>query len=273
MAEIRKDKTYGLSLTENNSLFSAIASKYDFLNHLLSLYIDKKWRRESVKWAEVHPGERILDVCTGTGEIAIEFAENSLAGKIGGIDSSEEMLGIAREKIRNKGLENKIELLKGNALELPFEDGSFDVVSIGFGLRNIGDYRRGISEMVRVLKDGGRLLMLEFSPPLDNFVGKVHNFYLNNIIPTVGKILSGSDIAYQYLAESIAGFPQPKEILQVMQKEDLKNVCCRALTVGTVYLYRGEKQAPKQEQKKILTQTEKQTFSQNIIQGDLFKNL
>jgi demethylmenaquinone methyltransferase / 2-methoxy-6-polyprenyl-1,4-benzoquinol methylase len=273
MAEIRKDKTYGLSLTENNSLFSAIASKYDFVNHLLSLYIDRKWRRELVKWVEVHPGERILDVCTGTGEIAIEFAENSLAGKIVGVDSSEEMLGIARGKIKNKGLENRIELIKGNALELPFEDGSFDVVSIGFGLRNIGDYKKGISEMVRVLKDGGRLLMLEFSPPLDNFFGKVHSFYLNSVIPTIGKILSGSDIAYRYLAESIAGFPQPKEIMQVMQKEDLKNVRCRALIGGIVYSYRGQKQKTKQEEKEVLTQTEKQTFNQNIIQGDLFSNL
>lgn len=273
MTEIEQEKSRQSITADNNRMFAEIADRYDWLNHLLSLNFDKKWRKELVTCAQIKPGEKILDVCTGTGEVAIRFAETEYAGDFTGIDSSEEMLKIAEEKIKKKGLGEKIKLKREDSLALPFDDHSFDIVSMAFGLRNIVDYKKGISEMARVLKDGGRLVMLEFSPPLGTFFGRIYRFYLNKLLPTIGGMLSGSREAYLFLSDSICSFPEPKEIVQVMQKEDLKNVCCRALTGGTVYLYRGEKQTPKQEQKEVLTQAEKQTFSQNIIQGDLFKNL
>jgi demethylmenaquinone methyltransferase/2-methoxy-6-polyprenyl-1,4-benzoquinol methylase len=273
ITENEEDKTYGLSSAENDSLFSKIAAKYDLLNHLLSLNIDKKWRRELVKCAEVHSNERILDICTGTGEVAIQFAMIDSIEGIFGVDLSEKMLDIAEEKIKKKGLGEKIKLVKGNAFELPFEDSSFDIVSVAFGLRNMGDYAKGISEMVRVLKDGGRLVMLEFSPPPESFFGKIYRFYLNTVIPIIGGMLSGLRDAYEYLSESVFNFPQPKEITELMEKKGLKNTYCKGLTGGVVHLYRGQKQISTQEQKEILIQAEKQTFSQNVTQGDLFIDL
>ena len=267
-----KDKSYGLSATENDRLFSEIAPKYDFANHLLSLNIDKKWRRELVRLSEVHSGERVLDVCTGTSEVAIQFAKANPVGEIVGIDLSEEMLGIAREKIENKELENKIELLKGNALELPFEDSFFDIVSVAFGLRNMGDYDKGISEMVRVLKNAGRLVMLEFSPPTESLFGRIYRFYLSKLIPFFGGVLSGSKEAYQYLSDSVCDFPKPEKIIEVMKKENLKNTYSKKLTAGIVYLYRGQKEAV-DFRTKVPAEEKRAVNDGRIIQGDLFNHI
>ncbi len=187
------------------------------------------------------PGENILDVCTGTGDIAIRFAQSDSVGEIIGIDLSEEMLHIARRKTVNNGLGRKIKLLRGDALDLPFDDDSFDIVSIGFGLRNLSDHRRGISEMVRVLKDGGRLVILEFSPPPSGFFSAVYRFYLNTIMQAVGGIISGSASAYRYLSTSIANFLEPEEIMKLMEVEGLKKLYSERLTGGIAYIYRGEK--------------------------------
>jgi demethylmenaquinone methyltransferase/2-methoxy-6-polyprenyl-1,4-benzoquinol methylase len=224
-----------------NRLFSAVAPRYDFLNHLLSLNIDRRWRRELVRWAEVKPGERILDSCTGTGDIAIRFAQLDGSGKVVGVDLSDQMLYLAHRKIRKTRFDDKIRLIKADALNLPFEDNSFDIACIGFGLRNLTDRKRGISEMARILKDGGRLLILEFSPPQNNLFGVCYDLCLNTIIPAVGGIVSGSTSAYRYLSTSIANFLEPKEILKLMEDENLKNLYSKSLTGGIAYIYRGEK--------------------------------
>jgi demethylmenaquinone methyltransferase/2-methoxy-6-polyprenyl-1,4-benzoquinol methylase len=226
---------------DNNSLLSTIATRYDFLNHLLSLNIDKRWRSKLVKCAEVKPGESTLDVCSGTGDIVIRLAQSDGVGKIVGIDLSEEMLSIARQKTKRNGFGGKIKLLKGNVLNLPFKDRSFDIVSIGFGLRNLADRKRGTAEMVRILKDGGRLLILEFSPPPVGFFGAGYRLYLNTIIPVVGEMISGSTSAYRYLSASIANFLKPEEIMKLLEGEKLKNICCKALAGGIAYIYRGER--------------------------------
>ncbi len=194
-----------------------------------------------MKCARVKPGERILDVCTGTGDIAIRFARCNGVGKIVGIDLEEEMLHLATRKMKNKGIDSKIALFMGNALHLPFEDDSFDIVSIGFGLRNIGHYREAISEMVRVLKKGGRLLMLEFSPPRRDLFGVFYHLFLTTIIPAIGGTLSGSTAAYRYLSKSITNFPKPEKITQLMEQEGLKNTWSKPLTGGVVHIYWGEK--------------------------------
>jgi len=194
-----------------------------------------------VKCAMVRPGESILDVCTGTGDIALQFAQSDGVGGIVGIDLSEEMIDIAGKKIKSNGFDRKIKLLRGEAFDLPFEDNSFDIVSIGFGLRNLTDRKKGISEMVRVLKGDGRLAILEFSPPQGLIFGMVYRLYLNSIIPAVGGIVSGSISAYRYLSTSIADFLEPEEIMRLMQAEGLKKLYSERLTGGIVYIYRGEK--------------------------------
>lgn len=194
-----------------------------------------------MKCAGVKPGESILDVCTGTGDIAIQFAQKDGAGEVVGIDLSEEMIRIARRKTKSNGFEGKIKLLRGDVLNLPFEDRSFDIVSIGFGLRNLTDRKGGISEMVRILKDGGRLVILEFSPSPSGFFGAGYRLYLNFIIPAVGGIISGSASAYRYLPTSIANFLEPEEIMKLMGTEGLKKLYSERLTGGIAYIYRGEK--------------------------------
>lgn len=230
-----------LPLPDNSRLFSRIAATYDFLNHLLSLNIDKRWRRELVRCAGAKPGDRILDICTGTGDVAIRFAQNNEAAEIVGIDLSEEMLRIAAHKIRSNGSGGKVRLLKGDALNLPFDDDHFDIVTIAFGLRNVGHHRKGICEMVRVLKKGGQLLILEFSPPRSDLFGIWYRLCLNTIIPAVGGVISGSTRAYRYLSSSIAGFPGPDEIITLMETGGLKKLQAQRLTRGIAYVYRGEK--------------------------------
>jgi len=227
--------------TKNRRLFSQIATRYDFLNHLLSFNIDKSWRKKLVESAGTGSKESILDVCTGTADIAIRFAQKDSVGKIVGIDQSEEMLDIARRKIKTNGFGRKITLLKGNALDLPFEDGSFDIVSIGFGLRNIGYHKKAISEMARVLKNGGKLLILEFSPPPKNLFGSFYSLFLKTILTPIGGIISGSSDAYRFLSKSIVSFPKPEEIIKFMEGENLSKVSCEELTFGVACIYRGEK--------------------------------
>lgn len=222
-------------------MFSAIAVRYDFLNHLLSWNIDRRWRRMLVEYAGIKPGERILDVCTGTGDLAIRFTRSDKSSEIIGIDFSEEMLQIAQKKMERKGLSDRIRLLQGDALHLPFENDSFDVVSIGFGLRNLTDRKGGILEMARVLKKYGRILILEFAPPRNNLFGLGYNVYLKTAIPVIGGIVSGSMDAYRYFSSSIAGFLQPAEIVELMGSANLRNILCQPLTKGIAYIYRGEK--------------------------------
>ena len=230
-----------LPLPDNSRLFSRIAATYDFVNHLLSLNIDKRWRRKLVRCAGAKRGEKILDVCTGTGDVAIRFAQNNQAAEIVGIDLSEEMLRIAARKMRRNLDGGKVRLLKGDALCLPFDDDYFDIVTIAFGLRNIEHHRKGICEMVRVLRHGGQLLILEFSPPGNDLFGICYRLCLNTIIPAVGGVMSGSSRAYRYLSSSIAGFPGPDEIITLMETGGLKKLQAQRLTRGIAYVYRGEK--------------------------------
>ena len=222
-------------------LFSAIAPKYDLLNHLLSLGIDRRWRGALIGHAEIQPGERVLDLCTGTGDIAIEIARQGCAGEIVGVDLEEGMLAIARQKAERLRFQGKIMFQQGDGLDLPFEDGTFDVVTIGFGLRNLADRERGIAEMARVLKEGGRLSILEFSLPRGPLLSRAYHLYLNRFIPAIGGLISGKQSAYRYLASSIQGFLEREEVLELMRAKGLRDLQLTELTGGIASIYRGEK--------------------------------
>lgn len=222
-------------------MFSAIARRYDLLNHVLSLNIDRRWRRQLVHATGVSEGGAVLDAATGTGDVAIEFALRSRAGSIVGVDRSSGMLGVGQEKLGRLGLADRIRLMEGDVLELPFDDGRFEAVTIAFGLRNLSDYQRGVSEMARVLRPGGRLLVLEFFPPRHGLLLGAYRLYLGKILPWAGGIVSGSREAYRYLASSIESFLTRDEVERHMQNAGLSDVRHHKLTGGIAYIVSGNK--------------------------------
>jgi demethylmenaquinone methyltransferase/2-methoxy-6-polyprenyl-1,4-benzoquinol methylase len=222
-------------------MFSAIAHRYDFLNHALSLNIDRRWRRELVRACDIQPGDRVLDAATGTGDVAIEFARRTRAASIAGLDPSPGMLEVARAKrSRDATLAGRIDLVEGDALALPFPDRSFDAVTIAFGLRNLPDYERGVSEMARVLRPGGRLVVLEFMPPA-GAARLVFRAYIATVLPVIGRAISGSDEAYGYLASSIGEFIPAEGVRVLLSGAGLESVGTRRLTGGIAGLHRGVK--------------------------------
>ncbi len=224
---------------EMKELFSYIANKYDLLNHLLSFNIDRLWRKKLVKLSHITGREFILDLCTGTGDIAIEFAARKLS--VIGLDFSGEMLSIAREKIKKKGLNGKIHLIEADALELPLKSDCFHIVTMGFGLRNIESQEKTLREIHRVLNKNGKCLILEFVPPEKNFRGKIYNFYLTKIIPLIGALISGRKYSYRYLSSSVKGFYTPEKIIKFMENAGFINLKMYRLTSGIVYIFVGEK--------------------------------
>ncbi len=222
------------------AMFDAIAPRYDLLNHLLSFNIDRRWRRELVAFAGLSAGERVLDVATGTADVAIEFARRSPAGAIVGLDPSARMLDVGRAKLAREASTDRVQLLEGDALALPFPDRSFDVVTIAFGLRNLPDYRRGVTEMARVLKPGGRLLVLDFVPPRGAKL-LAHRAYLATLLPLAGKAVSGYGAAYRYLVSSIQAFLDENGVRELFARSGLAAVEARRMTGGMVVLYRGVK--------------------------------
>jgi demethylmenaquinone methyltransferase/2-methoxy-6-polyprenyl-1,4-benzoquinol methylase len=218
-------------------MFDAIAHRYDFLNHALSLNVDRRWRRQMIIACNVKPGEHVLDVATGTGDVALEFGRRTSAARIVGLDPSSGMLEVARNKIAS---DPRAALIQGNALALPFPDASFDVVTIAFGLRNLPDYARGAGEMARVLRPGGRLAVLEFLPP-SGAARLVFRSYIATVLPIVGRAISGSPEAYRYLASSIGDFIPAESVRALMTGAGLRDVTSRRLTGGIAGLHHGVK--------------------------------
>jgi len=225
--------------SQTPEMFTAIARRYDLLNHVLSLNVDRGWRRALVDMSEVHEGDEVLDVATGTGDVAIDFARHSGAGTVVGLDRSAGMLGVARDKLRRGGLERRIGVVEGDAMDMPFDDQSFDAVTIAFGLRNLPDYAAAVREMTRVLKPGGRLLVLEFFPPTGGVFLRFYNLYLKTALPVVGRVVSGSREAYDYLSSSIRGFASHDELHGFFQAAGLDRIERRKLAGGISCIYRG----------------------------------
>lgn len=220
-------------------MFSEVAPRYDFLNHLLSFGFDMAWRKKLVNLAHAKPGDQILDIATGTGDVAIEFAFRCPNIHIVGVDFSEAMLNLARRKAIAKGLSNSIEFQNGDALTLPFQDNKFDVVAMAFGIRNVADYKKGIEEMKRVAKTGGRVLILEFSKP-NILILPFYLLYLNFFIPSLGSLFLKKE-AYQYLSDSISQFTKTVHLKDLMEHAGLANVRQIPMSFGIVSVYIGHK--------------------------------
>ena len=226
---------------QTREMFTSIAPRYDFLNRLLSVGQDKYWRQRAIDLLDPMGNERILDVATGTGDVVIEVAKRNLSVKIFGIDFSQRMLDLGRIKIARNGYNQAVSLQIGSGECLPFADESFDGVICAFGIRNFGDAQLGLREFFRVLKPGGRVVVLEFSIPQNQFLKTAYEWYFNLILPKIGNIISGHLNAYSYLPESVANFPSQKKFIKWIEKIGFKKVSFSELTFGIVSIHRGYK--------------------------------
>jgi len=222
-------------------MFNAIAFRYDFLNRFLSAGIDIRWRKKAIKQLLKIQPKTILDVATGTADVAIMASGILNPDKITGIDISDGMLELGRKKIEKAGLKDKIELLNGDCETINFKNDSFEAVTVAFGVRNFENLEKGLSEILRVLKPGGKLVVLEFSKPRSAVVKGFYNFYMKIICPVAGKIFSKNRDAYQYLDESIQKFPEGKNFTNILDNLGYKNTYTKPLSLGICSIYCGEK--------------------------------
>jgi demethylmenaquinone methyltransferase / 2-methoxy-6-polyprenyl-1,4-benzoquinol methylase len=223
------------------SMFNSIAWRYDFLNHLLSLGIDRLWRKRAIRIISKHfKNPNILDVATGTGDLAITAMKLNPV-KITGIDISAKMLEIGREKIKKRGYAWKIELLQADSENIPFGNDEFDVAMVAFGVRNFSDPLKGLSEMKRVIRNEGMIVVLEFSKPSRFPFHLLYNFYFRNILPFFGKLFSNDKAAYSYLPDSVFRFPDNEEFLKLLVQAGFSNTRQVRLTGGVASIYTGIK--------------------------------
>lgn len=223
-------------------VFHSVAAKYDIMNDVMSMGIHRLWKRFTIDCSGVRPGQQVLDLAGGTGDITALFSKRvGASGKVVLADINESMLNVGRDKLRDLGLINNIEFVQANAEALPFADNSFDIVSIGFGLRNVTDKDAALRSIFRVLKPGGRLLVLEFSKPQSELLSKAYDLYSFRILPFMGQLIANDKESYQYLAESIRMHPDQETLKQMMQDAGFAEVSYHNLTGGIVALHRGYK--------------------------------
>jgi demethylmenaquinone methyltransferase/2-methoxy-6-polyprenyl-1,4-benzoquinol methylase len=223
------------------NMFNKIAFRYDFLNHFLSAGIDVGWRKKAIRQlVSIHP-KNILDVATGTADFALTSYKILRPEKITGIDISDGMLEIGRKKIEKYGLQSYIELLNGDSEAIFFKDNSFDAVTVSFGVMNFENLEKGLSEIYRVLKPGGKLVILEFSKPSLPVIKNMYNFYMKFITPKVGKLISKNNDAYQYLNNSVQQFPEKKTFIHILNQSGYRHSFYKTLSLGICTIYCGEK--------------------------------
>ena len=223
-------------------MFDRIAARYDFLNRFLSGGIDIYWRRRTIR--ELGKGGHILDVATGTGDMAIMLTRYLSPVRVTGIDISKGMLEIGRQKIARLKLEDRVALIEGDSESIRFPDNHFDAITVAFGVRNFENLEKGLQEMLRVLKPGGRLVVLEFSQPKTPVICKIYDLYLRLIAPRVGKMVSSSREAYQYLNDSVRAFPEGEDFVRILDKTGYAHTGLRRLSLGICSIYIGEKTIP-----------------------------
>ncbi|MFA7273570.1 MAG: bifunctional demethylmenaquinone methyltransferase/2-methoxy-6-polyprenyl-1,4-benzoquinol methylase UbiE [Crocinitomicaceae bacterium] len=225
---------------EVREMFNNISGKYDFLNHFLSLGIDKIWRKKAINALKAIQPEKVLDIATGTADFAL--AALPLKPKeIVGLDLSPGMISVGQKKIEKKGVTNIIRLVVGDSENLPFEDNYFDALTVGFGVRNFENLEKGLSEMLRVVRPGGKLVILEFSKPKKFPVKQAFGFYSKNIIPFLGKNISKDNKAYAYLPESVQAFPEGKDFTDILAKVGYQSIAAQLVSGGIATIYSGIK--------------------------------
>ena len=226
---------------EVRAMFDNIAPAYDRLNHTLSLSVDRIWRRRVVRIVgRLHP-RRVLDMATGTGDLAVMMARSIPEAHIKGVDLSEGMLDVARHKVTARGLDGRVVLDVGDAEHLHVADASVDVATVAFGVRNFGDLDAGLREMARTIKPGGKVVVLEFSRPRNRLFRALYEFYTYKILPCIGGMVSKDKRAYEYLPASVGEFPAPKEFMAMMERAGFRECRARSQSFGIAQIYTGQK--------------------------------
>ncbi|WP_339878519.1 bifunctional demethylmenaquinone methyltransferase/2-methoxy-6-polyprenyl-1,4-benzoquinol methylase UbiE [Pseudidiomarina gelatinasegens] len=233
-------KTEKQNLVAN--VFNSVAQKYDVMNDLMSFGIHRLWKRYTIDCSGVRSGMKVLDIAGGTGDLTAQFSRRvGPTGEVVLADINDAMLEVGRDKLRNRGIVGNVRYVQANAEELPFADDSFDIITIAFGLRNVTDKQKALESMFRVLKPGGRLLVLEFSKPIQPILNQAYDFYSFNILPKMGQMVAGDAESYQYLAESIRMHPDQATLKGMMEQAGYEQVTFDNLTGGIVALHRGFK--------------------------------
>lgn len=227
---------------EVRKMFDNIAPSYDFLNHFLSARQDIRWRKKAIRTVRAKPGDKIIDVATGTGDMAINLARTYSETQIHGVDIAPRMLEFARKKTAGKGLQDRIVYSEADSENLPMPDNSFNHATVAFGVRNFENLEQGIREIHRVLKPGGRIVVLEFTKPRIFPFKQLYGLYFKHILPTIGKIRSGDNRAYKYLYESVQAFPDYDKFTAVLGRAGFRNAKYQALSLGICAVYTAEKQ-------------------------------
>ena len=222
-------------------MFDNIAPTYDKLNHRLSWDIDKGWRRKAIRQLEPFAPQKLLDIATGTGDFAILAAEMLYQVEVTGIDLSEKMIEIGKQKVKNKGLENQIAFHRDDCLNLSLESESFDAVTAAFGIRNFADLDKGLAEMCRVLKKGGHLSIVELTTPVSFPMKQLFHIYSHTVLPIYGRLISKDTSAYSYLTKTIEAFPQGEQMVEILKKAGFAQASFRRLTFGICTMYFAEK--------------------------------
>ena len=220
-------------------MFDAIAARYDLLNHVLSAGIDRRWRRRAIQSLQLTGKERVLDLCTGTADPAIAAARAQPgAARVVGVDFAGAMLGVGKKKIeRDRGLQHRVTLVRGDATRIPLADRSVDAVTIAFGIRNVDQVAAACREMRRVLRSGGRLAILEFAVPTLPGLSRLYLGYLHHVLPRIGRAVSRHNAAYGYLPASIGAFSSPDEFVGILRDAGFSSISAKGLTFGSVILY------------------------------------
>ncbi|NVK66009.1 MAG: bifunctional demethylmenaquinone methyltransferase/2-methoxy-6-polyprenyl-1,4-benzoquinol methylase UbiE [Flavobacteriales bacterium] len=221
-------------------MFNNISKRYDFLNHFLSLGIDKIWRKKAIKQLRDVQPKKILDIATGTGDFAIAAMKLNPEEVIG-VDISQGMLDVGIEKMKRKGLDHVIQMRIGDSEQLPFDEGYFDALTVGFGVRNYENLEKGLTDMLRVLRPGGKAIILEFSKPKKFPMKQAFGFYSKRIIPFFGKRISKDKRAYEYLPESVAAFPEGKAFTDILEKIGYTKISATPVSGGIATIYAGSK--------------------------------
>ncbi|SEM25450.1 demethylmenaquinone methyltransferase / 2-methoxy-6-polyprenyl-1,4-benzoquinol methylase [Chryseobacterium taichungense] len=240
--DITKITPYNSEATKKSQvedMFDNIAPKYDLLNHVLSMKIDVLWRNTLVKWMKNDNPQEVLDVATGTGDLAITI-EKGTGSKVIGLDLSQQMLNVGVIKIKKLKLDGKISMQKGDAENLPFEENRFDAVSVAFGVRNFENLTKGLAELRRVVKDNKSVYILEFSK-VEGFMAPFYMFYFKNILPAIGRLVSKDNRAYTYLPDSVNAFPFGEKMRQILLDTGFKKVEYKKLSLGIATIYKATK--------------------------------